>query len=161
MPKFDIENLLDGVKTFLVPNLPTQITALNAEKNDGITLKTVDSTAYHLQYPEDRTELSDPFIIIEEAAEPQIQASGGLTATVHQVGVTIVLADSGLDVDMVRRLFRYRRALLDLFQAHWATVIGSNKFKIQAWSPTPPFKDMNTGYQGRAVGVVVEVAITD
>lgn len=162
MAKFDIENVLDGVKTFLAANLNTQITALNAEKNDGITLKTVDDTAYHLQYPEDRTELSDPFIIYEEAGEPTITTNGPLTGTTHQVGITFVLADNGNDMDIVRRLFRYRRALCDVVQANWATLVGSHKFAIHTWSPSPPFKDENnTEFTGRAVGIVLSVAIAD
>jgi hypothetical protein len=160
--KFDIENLLDAVKTFLAANLNTQIAALNTEKNDGISLKTVDSTAYHLQYPEDRTELSDPFIIYEEADEPRIQPnSGALIATTHHVGVTVVLADNKMDLDIVKRLFRYRRALADLFQARWASVVGSHEFVLQAWSPTPPFKNLDSGFSGRAVGVVLSVTLTD
>lgn len=161
MGKQDIESVLDGVKAFLTANLNTQISALNAEKDDGIVLKTVDANAYHFQYPQDRAELSDPFILYDEAGEPVIQSNGGIIATVHQVGVTVFLVDNGLDQDLPRRLFRYRRALLDLFVSQWATVFGSNKFAVKAWIPTPPFKNEEVGYTGRAVGIVLAVAITD
>jgi hypothetical protein len=161
MAKTDIESVLDGVKAFLVANLNTQIAALNAEKNDGISLKSVNATAYHLQYPQDRTELGDPFVVYDEAQEPRIEANGGMVAAVHSVGVSIVLADNGLDGDIVKRLFRYRRALQDLFSDKWASVYGSHKFKMRLWSPTPPFKNMETQYTGRAVGIILEVAVAD
>lgn len=160
MAKFDIENLLDAVTTFLKANLNTKIAAINSEKNDSITLGAVNSGAYHFQYPQDRADANDPIIVVEEAEEPRIATSGGaLVAVVHHVGVTVILADSGIDPNIVRKLFRYRRALTDLFQENWANVIGSHKFELHAWSPTIPFKHMESGETARFVGVVLVVPI--
>jgi hypothetical protein len=161
MAKYDIEDLLRDVKSFLVSNLNTQIAALNAEKNDGITLKTVDDTAYHLQYPEDRAEPSDPFLIYSEADEPTFEVRGPFIGTTHHVGLDIVLADNGNDRQIVNRLFRYRRALKDVVLANWASIAGSHKFEIHALSPTPPFKNQETGYIGRSVGITLSVSIAD
>lgn len=161
MAKTDIESVLGKVKAFLVANLNTQIAALNAEKNDGITLKTVDSTAYHLQYPQDRAEPNDPFIVYEEAGEPEIETNGANIATVHTVAITLVLADNGNDTQMVNRLFRYRRALKDLVVPNWTQIAGENKFTVRELLPTPPMKEMNTGFLARFVGIELSVAITD
>ena len=161
MAKFDIEMLLTTVQAFLGQKLNSQISALNTEKNDAITLKQVNSASYHLQYPTDRTEMGDPFVIYDEAAEPVIDAVGPMAATIHQVGVTIVLADNGMDPNMVTRLFRYRRVLEDLFATYWENISPGNRFVVQSWSPTPPFKDMETQYRGRAVGIVLTVALVN
>lgn len=161
MPKQDIEAVLQGVATFLTGNLNSQISTLNAEKNDGITLKPVPVTSYHFQYPGDRTDLGDPFLIYEEAEDPVIQNQGGLFATVHYVGIHIVLADNGTDPNIVTKLFRYRRVLKDLVIANWATIIGSNKFSVKCYSPSPPFKDQNSAFVGRVVGIVLSVPIAD
>ncbi len=161
MGRYDIEQVLGDVKSFLVANLNTQISAINTEKNDSASLKTIDSTAYHLQSLEDRVELSDPMVIYGEFDEPRIDGIGPQSAITYRIGVHLIIEDLGLDPNIILKLFRYRRALIDVFQANWATFAREHKCKISASSPTPPFKDQETGYMGRAVGVVLQIVIVE
>ncbi len=160
MAQYDIESILADLKATLVANLNTQISAINTEKGDGITLKSVDDSAYHLQNQEDRVELFDPFVVYGEAAEPAIQATGPGVAITYQVAVWMVLADNGTDLSIVKRLFRYRRALMDLMKSNWSSFAKADqKMKIQASMPTPPYKDMETGFMGRAIGVIFSLTV--
>lgn len=161
MAQYDIESVLGDIKTFLLANLNTQISALNTEKNDGITLKTVNSGAYHLQFLEDRVDLADPTLLYGESDEPIVNSIGPGTAITYFVGVWLVLADSGADPTIVTRLFRYRRALKDVFKAYWDAFAKEHKMKITMSSPTPAFKDMETGYSGRLIGVKISLTIVE
>lgn len=161
MGRYDIESVLVDVKAFLLANLNTQISAINTEKNDSATLKTVDSTSYHLQFLEDRVDLSDPMLLYGEYDEPVVNGLGPTAAITYRVGIWLVLEDSGIDPYIVTKLFRYRRALIDVFQANWASFAKEHKMKIAASSPTPPFKDQESGYMGRSVGVVITILIVE
>ena len=46
---YDLELLMDDVKSILKSNLNTKISAINTEKSDSTTLLTVDNDAYFLQ----------------------------------------------------------------------------------------------------------------
>jgi hypothetical protein len=159
MAQYDIERILSDVKAHLVANLNTQLSALDAEKNDGVTLKPVDLTAYHLQTLEDRVDLNDPLVLYGESEEPQVQSVGSHVAVTYYVSVWVILTDNGLDSAIVSRLFRYRRALVDVFRLSWASFARENKMKINQSSPTPPFKDQETNWIARAVGVRIELTI--
>lgn len=160
MAQYDIEEILGEVRTFLLANLNTQIIALNTEKNDAITLTQVASSAYHLQTLEDRIDVADPIVLYGEAAEPLVVSVAHGVSVEHHVSVWLVLADNGTDSQIVNRLFRYRRVLLDLFRMNWASFVSAGvKLKIHASSPSDPFKDQETGYKGRAVGVIISFVL--
>jgi hypothetical protein len=151
--KYDLENVLDSIKTFLQANLNTQIAALNTEKNDGITLKTVDSTSYHMQYLQDRADLGDPLVLYGEMDEAVTDMAGGTAASTYRLGVLIILQDNGTDPDIVRRLLRYRRAVADVVSANWASIANENKSRIVLIPPVGPSERLNSGYVGRATGI--------
>lgn len=162
MAKYDLETFLKGVEAFLIANLNTAIDAMNTEKNDGTTLKHVDSDAYHIQYLGDQTELSDPFVLIEEADEPSVQGDvGGHVAITYHVGVWILVSDPGTDPNVPSILFRYRRVLMDLFIANWDSISNAEKTSIHASMPSPPFQNQEQSWEGRAIGVVLSVTIAD
>lgn len=158
MAKNDVELALTRLTTFLKANLNAQISSINAEKNDGITLSSVDSGAYHFQYLADKVELSDPFVIVEESDDPAVQANGPQTAITYNIAVWLILTDNGVDPDIVKRLFRYRRAIMDLFLANWDAALTGEKLKVMPSQVSPSFP-MKSGFQARAVGVQVQFDI--
>jgi hypothetical protein len=156
--QYDIEKILSDVKAHLLANLNAQLSALDTEKNDGIILKPVDAAAYHLQSLEDRVDMADPILLFGESDEPEMQSVGSHLATTYFVTVWLILTDNGLDPQIVTRLFRYRRALVDVFRLKWDRFAREHKMKINQSSPTPPFKDQDTNWTARAVGV--RIALT-
>lgn len=154
MAKFDLENVLDELKTFLQSNLNTTISALNSEKNDSITLKTVDSGAYHIQFVQDRVDLADPLVLIGEVEEAVLDMQGGTAASQYRLGVFVILSETGVGDDtLVKRLLRYRRALTDVVEQYWANIVREQKVRIVATPPIGPIERLNSGFQGRAIGI--------
>jgi len=135
--KFDIEALLTQMQSFMQAKLPAKLTALDAEKNDGITLAAVDSGAYTLQIPSYAMTNFDPFVLY---GIDDIEPNGGIgpgTREPYKLYVVLGLTDSGNDPDVIKRLLRYQRALKEIFQADWASVAGSVKFKVSGLVPVP------------------------
>ena len=159
MAQRDIEVILADVKAHLVANFNAQLLALDSEKNDGIVLRPVDSTAYHLLTLEDRVDQNDPIVLYGEADEPAIVSEGSSVAVTYRVNVWLILAEHGnMPQDEIqKRLLRYRRALVDVFRQSWASWSGSTKMKIQASLPSPAYTDHELGWTARAVGVRFEL----
>ena len=59
---YDLELLMDDVKSILTSNLNTKISAINTEKSDSTTLLTVDNDAYFLQDLDHRSVNYNPFV---------------------------------------------------------------------------------------------------
>lgn len=159
MARHDIEYILSKVQTFLAANLNTQLSALDAEKNDGITLVPVPSGSYHLQTLEDRVDMSEVLVLYGTADDAPAEQAGSAVATVHHINLWIILTDNGNDANIVKRLFRYQRAMIDVFRLSWATALPGQKLKIKAFPPGDPFKDLETSWTARAVGVQLQVTI--
>jgi hypothetical protein len=135
--RYDIESLLRDIATFIAANLPAKLTAITTEKGDSLTLEAPASGAYFLQNLEKEAANYDPILVygIED-----IEPGGGTgpgTALPLKLFVMLALHDVGNDPNVVYRLLRYQRALMDIFESNWASVGNSVKFRVSGLVPIP------------------------
>lgn len=152
----DFESILDSVKTILVDNFNTKLTEISTEKNDNITLPPIDSNAYFLQSLDESIANFDPFIAygIEDIETTSI---GPRSADRLLISIVIVLADNGRD-NINRIMFRYSKALKQIFEDNWQLVESSTKINISS-STVVPFRSLDSSATYKAVGIEIETTI--
>jgi hypothetical protein len=158
MARYDIENLIDDLKTVLQSNLPAKITALNLEKGGTMQLETPDSAAYILQSMDAAHAAYDPFIAIGVLDLPPQEGYAGKTCQVAEVGVLAVVADEGNDLEIWRRLFRYQRAIREVMEENFGFNPGQFQLKIQNQVPVA-LQLINDSWSHKAIGVTVTAEI--
>lgn len=153
--KRDLENILDDIETLLKAQYNTKLTAIDTEKADGITLAPVATGAYFMQTLNNTVANFNPFIFYGvEQIEPR-DGIGPATASRYLFNIVLALADGGNDPDYARRLFRYSRALQEVFEENFAKISHSSKFRIETLEPVP-LKLINSSQPYRAVGVKLD-----
>jgi hypothetical protein len=144
MAKYDIESFISDLDTFLKANLNTQLTVIDAEKNDGITLPPVGADAYFFQTLNDTVTNYNPFVFY---GVDQVEAEGVGPATrrAYSVDVVLCFTDSGGDAPnvVVKKLFRYARALEEIFLSNWDKMGRAPKIKVKSLVPVS-FKFVNS-----------------
>lgn len=133
-PKLTIEFVCDRVKAFMVANLNTKLAAIDAELNDGITLATIPSAAYFFDYL--GAEIANFPVFVLYGAQPEAGArSGHMIATKLTIPIAVVLTDEGNDLNILRRLLRYQRALKEIFELQWNREPGALTFEVVNLAP--------------------------
>lgn len=159
MANYDIENFCDDLKDFLIANFNTKLSALDTEKNDGITLAPIASTAYFFQILSTEIINYDPFLFY------RIERIGGgenLYSAVDrnfEMQVMVILSDSGNDLDVMRRMLRYQRALIELVESNFANISRVGAIKVSGLAPFPVEGIANRAGISQVVGVTLEVHI--
>ena len=154
---YDIETFVSDLQSFLNSNFNTKLAAIDSEKNDGITLDTVSSSAYFIQTMDSRASNYSPFIYIgiEDVKSESIGPGLGKD---YSIIIAIVAQDMASDDYMWKRMYRYQRALEELLNANYADV-ASIGYKIKISSLVPmPFKLMDATNWSRAIGCSMEVS---
>lgn len=155
-PKYDMERLLDGIVNVYKDNLNAKIAEIQAEKADGMVLKTVDAAAYAVQELNGVTQNYNPYIFVG-IEDIQSVGLGPHTADTLIMNVVLVLADEGEDVAIGRRLLRYSRAIRETLEKNWND---TRITKAQITSLVPvDFKLQNSSQLFRAVGIEIRAAI--
>lgn len=151
MSKIDFETILDEVKTVMTANLNTRISAITAEKGSGVSLRTIDSAAYFLQTLDSRPAMFDPFVFYGIS---NIEGDGGHSATPMKLTMfcIIVCSDDGEDDQTARRMFRYQRALREIFEENFELPESSVKLSVSSLVPVEVTL-LNTTQSHRAIGV--------
>lgn len=156
--RYDIELFLSDVETYLKANLNTKLTAINAEKADSITLKPVDDAAYFCQSLNDSVTNYNPFVYYG-VDSIESNGIGPATSNGYKVEVAIVVSDQGESLDVNKRImFRYHRALTELFQEGYASVARGVKIKVQSLVPIS-VQLMNSSAEARAIGVTLDFTL--
>ena len=156
--KFDLEDTLLRIEAVLKENLNTQITAINTEKADGISLKQISSDAYFLQSMNERMANYDPYVV---CAIEDIQSSGLGHASSLEIRIlaAICVSDQGEDLNISRRMLRYSRALREAFEAGWSDIGGISQRMILTSQIPIQFQLLDSGQYFRAVGVDITVGL--
>lgn len=152
--KYDVEDLLADIQGLMADNLNTKIAAVDADKSSSLSLKTVNASAYFLQTLNDKATNYDPFIIY---GVDDVEADGRGPCTIERIkmSVVLVLADNGQDINIAKRMFRYRRALLEIFQDNWFLVNNSIKLRVAPSIPVP-LTQINSDHRFQAVGLMID-----
>jgi hypothetical protein len=152
---YDLESLLTDVETVLKNNLNTKLASIDTEKNDGITLRTVNSNAYHLQTMDQKNANFNP-LILYGVDDNDAQPIGPANAHSYNISVVLVLADNGSDAafNVIKRLLRYQRAIKEVFQDNWTILNKATRLKVSELAP-----DLNSSEEYKFVGVRLEATL--
>ena len=106
--------VFEAIKT----NLNTRIAAINAEKNDGITLRSLDSNAYYYEDFGQDQPVYDPVVIFavnpEEAETLAGESHEELSVSIQMVISSQAVASSET---LFKTIARYRRAIKESLKA--------------------------------------------
>ncbi len=155
MRKFDLEDLLDGIKTIMTTHLNTKISAINSEKNDQITLKAVESGAYFDNTMDAAQANYDPFIFYGVSDMPgEASDYPGDSAYRAEIVVLICCADHGTDINISRRMLRYQRVLKEVFEERFDDAGGRCKLSVKTQVPVT-IQLLNSSTRHKVVGVLL------
>lgn len=154
MARHDFEDILNSVKQIMVDNFNTKLTAITAEKGDSIVLPAVASNAYFLQSLDERAANFDPFIVygIENIETVSIGPQSSEKIFISSV---ILLSDNGRD-DINLVMFRYSRALKEIFEENWQIHNSSSKINVNR-STVVPFEALDSSATYKAIGIEIEI----
>jgi len=155
--RYDLEMVLADIKSIMTTHLNTKLAAIDTEKNDGIVLKTIAADAYALQNLTQKVMNYDPFIQYG-VSDVSTNGQGPHSAETFQLVAAVLLVDSGQDAQMMTRLFRYRRALKEIFEDNWKKMSGGVQMKIEGGLPAE-MQEAKTQKAYRVIGVFIEVTV--
>ncbi len=149
---YDIENLMQTLKGLLTSNLNAKIDAIEAEKVAGGFPATglAHISSYHEQNWSDSILQDSPAIFfgVEEIAA---QGVGPSTSEKYKCFFEVVLLDHGLDTLAKNRIYRYSRAIKEVFQDNFSAVPGT--IKIETVRPISFKLDLNSSEEIKVGGV--------
>jgi hypothetical protein len=163
MAKYDIENLLEDLKSILVSNLNDAIDAVEAEKvSQGLPatgLEHVDtSNGYYEQNWSDDI-LNSKVAIFYGVEEIAALGVGPATSQQYKIFVEVVLTDGGMDTLGKNRIHRYARAIKDVLEANFDQIPSSSKIKIETVRPISFKLDLNSSETIKVGGVSLTTAL--
>lgn len=152
--KYDMEALLDDVKLAMTTHFNTIVGEINTEKNDGIAIDTLNADAYMLQQLNGKLANWNP-VCLYGVETVESTSRGPLHSSKFTLSVMIIAIDTGEEIECGKRMFRYSRALEEVFQRGWNGGSGGVKLEIKSLVPIP-FTDLNSSERYRVVGVNLE-----
>jgi len=156
MARHDFEEILDNVKTIISDNLSTKLTAITTDKGDSIVLPTLNSEAFFIQTLDERIANFDPFLVYGISnIENESVSNGGHTSQKIFIECTMVLADNGRS-DINRIMFRYARALKEIFEENWQILDSSTRINVTQ-SNVVGFENLDSSATYKASGVELEI----
>lgn len=158
MATYDIESFFNDLETFLVANLNTKLAALDTEKNDGISLTTLASNAYFFSSMGEEVANMNPFVYYDIDSMKETGSVYAATTKGFIANVIVVLSDEGNDPDIAKKLLRYQRALIELFESNFSNVCPVARIQVSGLQPIS-FQLRNRPCMDRAIGVSLEVTI--
>jgi hypothetical protein len=151
--KYDTETFILAITAYLKANFEAKLTEITNEKNDDITLTSVDTTGgYFVQTLNDKVVNYNPYIfigIIDKLSSDSIESA---SAQQIPLEVALVIADSGEDSNLWIKLFRYQRAFKEIFENGWNKQSLGPRVSVQEYIlPLPQeYKMQQVGVQLRA-----------
>ena len=166
MAKYDIEDLCNDLKAYLLANLDTKIAAVEAEKIaagkplDG-GLPGIPEAAYTFQNWSDAI-LQNPvnlFFGVEDVKANDIGAGQSADVLTLFIEVVLVVDSNKKNNDDVNRVFRYTRAIKEVMQAYAKINSFISKTKIETVRPVSYKLNFDTNEEVRVGGVSVTTSI--
>ncbi len=155
--KIDLEYYLLRIKELLQDKLPSKLTAIDTEKNDGLVLPQIENDAYFFQgYHERMTNYSD--FIIYGIDQIESVSQNAINAKNFTFFVEIAFTDRGeIDVNL-KKMLRYGRALEEIFLDNYAKILGHTRFNIQLLEPIT-FESKEAGVFLNSIGVKISASL--
>lgn len=158
-PKQDIEVMINSVVGLIKNNLNARLTAIAAEKNDGITLPALDvNNAIAVISLNDKIMNYDPFVFI---GVEDIQTEGFGPASSHEVQLSVVLIKSE-DLNttyMWQQMLRYMRAISEVIEQNFADLLCGGQIRIKNLAPKD-ITELNSSKQFRGTGISLSLPVS-
>lgn len=152
--KHDFEEILENIKTIMTSNFNTKLTEITTDKGDSIVLPTVDSSAYFLQSLDEAAANFDPFVAYGIDTIETVSIGPHSSEKIF-ISAVVVLSDNGRD-NINKIMFRYSRALKEIFEENWKIDASSTKINISR-STVVPFQALDSSATYKAIGIEIEV----
>lgn len=152
--KYDLEQAVYDIETLLKSKLDTEIDLIEAEKNDGVVVAGIGQDAYAIQTLNNQTMNFEQFVFI---GVTDIRTNGNGPGTIKDFGVVVMIVAGGNQNQLqnIKKMFRYGRALEQVFEKNWDR-IGSHRIKFRIESiPPQDYQNLNGTKMFQAVGVVL------
>ena len=157
---YDLETLLDDIETLVKANLNTKIAAINSEKNDSISLATIDSEAYFFQSLDGKQINYTPFVAygISNFDSPEDGGHYGAAEIKVSIDVIVCLEDVGQDVNITKRMLRYQRALKEIIETNFDGLTSGVKLSVQNQLPIDVAL-LNSSNMHKAIGITIHAIL--
>ena len=157
MAAYDLDNLITDIGENITDNLNNKITAINTEKGDSL-LTQVDDEAVFKQTLRLQTVAYSPYIFYGITSIDTIETGGPMAAMEVSVDVGIVLRDEGADTTIISKMFRYHRALKEIFEDNW--ILNENAIKMSVSNLAPvEFTRLGDETNYRVIGVQIKATL--
>lgn len=153
---YGIEQVIGLIKSYVEDRLPGRLEQIDSEMNDGITLIVPSAAAYFIQTLNERATNYNPFIFIGFTDPPEVSTAGPDRVKIYRIKIALVIANSGGDANLWKRLLRYQHAFDEIFAAGWDKILrGFSRVELDGViDPAPP------EYPNQQVGIQIRVTIT-
>lgn len=156
---FDIEKFVDQLETALKANLASQITSINAEKNDSIVLPQIHDKAWYFQSFDDSNHNYGNFIFYH-LADLQTIVNGPMSAQDITFEILMFLVDPNDDTNLQRKILRYWRCVQGAAAATWGNIgVGYDNATIRNLMPIS-LKSVNSSVNYKVFGVSLNFTLS-
>jgi len=157
MARYGLEELLNDLETIIKANLNTKIASINTEYDDDYNLETVRDEAYFLQTL-DQQFSNYPTSILYGVTNIDSISNAGNSVDTFTIEINIVITDTGQNVNIAKKLYRYSRVLKEIIEEKWASANNGIKLNIKSLIPIY-FEDANNSSFYRAIGIELVASI--
>lgn len=152
--QYDIETFRDDILAIVQANLGTKITAINAEKNDGITITDIASENYYNDMSDQVFNIS-PFILYY-LVNLESKTIGAMTQTLITMQMSVVF-DNTNQVNTESKVLRYSRCLKEVIQENFKKSASASALNIEQFLPVD--LRLNQGSDFKMGGIHVTATI--
>lgn len=157
-PKNDLEKIVDSIVAIFQNKFNTKCSAISTEKNDGLTLESLDNSAYGVLDLNTKPMTWDPFLTIL-VDDVRTTGQGPMSSHIVSLLVLLVKEDQGTDADIHRKMLRYLRAVEEVFEDNFSDLNVNARYEIQSLAPQR-LKLLNSTKPYRGTGVAVSFSYT-
>jgi len=155
--KYDVEIFLDEIESHLKSYLNTKLAEIDSEKDDGITLDTINSNAYVVQSMGENVVNYDPFVFIGISSLSG-NASGPVVAQEVTAEIDVIMFDKQ-DKNSITKLWRYQRALTEVVNDYYFRILRTRgKLVVTGLTPVS-LTAMNDDRPYKAIGIEIQTDI--
>lgn len=157
MKKFDTEFIIKEIADKITSVFNAKLALIDAEKNDGITLKQLDTSASYFQTLNNSTINYNPFLLYGLSSSEIIGKQGNNIKKL-KIYFLIVYSDADNNNTTTSIMYRYQRALEESIQDNCFALESVNKMVISSIDLVD-FKNINTNKIDKAIGITIDTDI--
>lgn len=158
----DLEDVLAAVKAVMTGGLNAKILEIETQKiadGNGVTptLAQVDSTNGYFCQTWSEKILNITPAIFYGAEQVDVVDGGGAVLKMYRIAIYVVIVDNGNTNDISTRIFRYSRALEELFRL--TEIDSAGKIKVTALLPVSWPRDIDSSDEIKLGGITLTIPL--